>query len=83
MNRAVFDCIVRYFSEDDIAALAIQDPVAVVREFHSVCEIEQFRAAIERSTKTVDATRVRLVLWGQRLAKLTGKTLDIKAVRIA
>lgn len=82
MNRAVFDCIARYFADDDVAALAIQRAEPVVREFFSVCDIEQFRAAIERSTKTVDATRVRLLLWGERLAAVLGKTLDVQAMRI-
>lgn len=82
MNRAVFDCIARYFADADVAMLAANNPDAVVKEFRSVCNIEQFRAAIERSTKTVEATHVRLMLWGSQLASVVGKKIDQQTMRI-
>lgn len=82
MNRAIFDCIVRFFAEDDIAHLAAANDGAVVESFHEACDDEKFRASIERSTKTLDATYTRLNIWGGRLASIIGKDLDLATLRI-
>ncbi|KVX52755.1 DUF262 domain-containing protein [Burkholderia cenocepacia] len=82
MNRAIFDCIVRFFAEDDIAHLAAANDGAVVESFHEACDDEKFRASIERSTKTLDATYTRLNIWGGRLASIIGKNLDLATLRI-
>lgn len=82
MNRAIFDCIVRFFAEDDIASLSIKHRGAVIATFQNVCTDDKFRAAIERSTKTLDATFTRINMWGERLANLVGKKLDRVNLRL-
>jgi hypothetical protein len=75
--------MVRYFAEDDIASLAVKHDGGVVTRFHEACGEEKFRAAIERSTKTLDATYTRLSMWGSALAKEIGKGLDLATLRIS
>lgn len=82
MNRAIFDCIVRYFAEDEIAALAVKSDGAVIAKFQEVCGSDIFRSAIEKSTKTQEATRNRLTVWGNALSAVIGKKLDIQMIRI-
>lgn len=82
-NRAVFDCIVRFFAEMDVAALAVKNDGAVLGAFQGLCGDPKFRAYIEGSTKTLDATYTRLSMWGDGVAKIIGKGLDLGTLRIS
>ncbi|MDP1925637.1 MAG: DUF262 domain-containing protein [Thiobacillus sp.] len=82
MNRAIFDSIVRYFAEDEISALAIKNRDVVIANYQEVCGLPDFRNAIEKSTKTLEATSNRLTIWGAALAAIVGKQFDIKSFRI-
>jgi hypothetical protein len=82
MNRAIFDCIVRYFADDEIADLAVMNGPAVVAKFQQTCGDNAFRSAIEQSTKTREATGARLSIWGAALAEVIGKTFDSLTFRI-
>ncbi len=81
-NRAVFDCIVRFFAEAEVVNLAVVNAEAVRGTFHGLCGDAKFRAYIEGTTKTLEATRTRLAMWGDGLAKNIGKGLDIVTLRI-
>ncbi|MDP1995937.1 MAG: DUF262 domain-containing protein [Gallionella sp.] len=77
INRAVFDCMTRYFAEQQVADAAIANADAVVKAFQSLCDSsEPFRNAIERSTKDVKTTKTRLDEWGNMLAGSLGATFD-------
>ena len=82
-NRAVFDCIVRFFAETEVADLAVKNDGAVIGSFQGLCGDPKFRAYIEGSTKTLDATYTRLSMWGDGLAKIIGKKLDLVTLRIS
>lgn len=82
MNRAIFDCIVRYFAEEEIAALAVKNSSAVIAKYQEVCGLANFRSAIEKTTKTHEATANRLTIWGTALADAIDKKLDTNAIRI-
>jgi uncharacterized protein with ParB-like and HNH nuclease domain len=82
-NRAVFDCIARFFAEKDVADLAVKNTDAVLGTFHGLCGDPKFRAYIEGSTKTLEATYTRLSMWGDGLAKNIGKGLDLATLRIS
>lgn len=82
-NRAVFDCIARFFAEKDVANLSVENADAVLDTFHGLCGDPKFRAYIEGSTKTLDATYTRLSMWGEGLAKNIGKGLDLVTLRIS
>lgn len=77
INRAIFDCMTRYFAEEKIAAVSKARSTIVVDTFKTLCEgSESFRNAIERSTKDVETTKTRLKEWGVRLAGALDATFD-------
>ncbi len=82
-NRAVFDCVVRFFAETEVADLAVKNGAAVMSSFQVLCGEPKFRTYIEGTTKTLDATYGRLSLWGNSLAKDIGKGLDLATLRIS
>lgn len=83
INRAVFDVITRYFSDSQVADLARAEAPEVVEAFKALCsQNENFRNAIERTTKTPSATWTRHILWGERLAGVIGAKLDEKSMRL-
>ncbi|MGT0196919.1 DUF262 domain-containing protein [Burkholderia pyrrocinia] len=82
MNRAIFDCVIRYFAEGHTSAAAVTNKDNVVQKFQEVCGNEAFRNAIEKSTKTQEATRNRLTIWGQALSAVIGKQFNQDEMRI-
>ena len=82
MNRAVFDCVARYFAEEDVARLAVDRRDGVLEAFGEICADPEFKAAIEKTTKTIGATNARLVLWGTKLAAVIGRSFDMTTRRI-
>jgi hypothetical protein len=82
INRAVFDVISRFFSDPKVADLARRDVEGVQNAFKAVCDEVEFRAAVEKTTKSVNATRTRINMWGQRLARVLGLQYDEKTARI-
>lgn len=83
INRAVFDVITRFFSDAPIAQRAIAQAPQVEAAFKTLCaQEENFRNAIERTTKTPAATWTRHFLWGEALATVIGAKLDQQSVRL-
>lgn len=80
-NRAIYDIMFFYFSREDIADAALENAEKVAVEFQKLCSMDkEFLGAIERTTKSVEATYVRLSRWGQVLKKVTG--LEIALPRL-
>lgn len=82
INRAVFDCISRFFAQPDVAAEAILRQPEVVNAFKEVCQIQVFKDSIEKTPKTVTATINRIDLWGEKLATCLGRSYDKNEHRI-
>lgn len=82
MNRAVFDCVARFFADHPVRTAVSDKHHAVIDAFHDLCEVQPFRDAIERTTKTRDATFLRIGLWGRSLGALTGRQYDEADLRI-
>lgn len=82
INRAIFDVITRFFVDQKVAALAYQNTAAVLTAYQEVCNDAAFRASVEKTTKTVEATVTRTNIWGNRLANVIGLTYDAKLARI-
>lgn len=82
INRAVFDVITRFFAEFDIATLIIPKKNEIHDCFKITCLNEEFRDAIEKTTKTPKAVYLRHAIWGNALAKLIGKQLDDTSMRL-
>lgn len=82
INRAIFDCITRFFAEPDIAKAAIDQKAAVITQFQELCLTPEFKDAVEKTPKTVGATTSRIELWGERLAGVIGRKFDKATFRI-
>ncbi|MFY1908813.1 DUF262 domain-containing protein [Achromobacter xylosoxidans] len=76
INRAVFDCISRFFAQPDVAAAAIDNASLVADAFKEVCRVQVFKDSIEKTPKTVTATFQRVDLWGEKLANCLGRGYD-------
>lgn len=82
MNRAVFDCIVRFFSDQLVADAATVEKADVEAAFKSLCSDGAFKDAIEQTTKSRASTFVRIQMWGSVLAGVLGRTYDATELRI-
>ena len=77
-NRAVFDIMTYYFSDDDTSRIAVSKPNEVIKAFQNLCEThEQFNNSLSSTTKSVSATFTRLTTWGQTLEKILDRSLYI------
>lgn len=82
INRAIFDCIARFFAEPAVAQAAIAKSADVVLCFKAVCLEPGFKDAVEKTPKTTGATNSRIALWGERLANTIGLTFNKDTLRI-
>ncbi|MFQ1681382.1 DUF262 domain-containing protein [Pantoea dispersa] len=82
INRAIFDCITRFFSQENVSLEALDRKVEVEEAFKNLCFNQQFRDSVEKTPKTVAATRTRIDLWGNLLSQVLQKTYDEKSRRI-
>lgn len=82
INRAIFDCIARFFADPKVSAEAIRKSQDVVDAYKELCGNPTFKTAIERTTKSVDATITRIDMWGTKLAQTLGMTYDAQAKRV-
>ncbi|ALS59372.1 hypothetical protein [Pandoraea norimbergensis] len=76
MNRAVFDCITRFFADEDVARIAEQRKDDVVAAFKQQCTDPKFMESIERTTKSIASTQYRIQAWGSTLSVVVGKQFD-------
>lgn len=82
INRAIFDCIARFFADSTVATAIAGQEAAAVNTFKALCQDRDFKDSIEKTTKTVHATFHRIDAWGSVLATSVGKTYDKTEHRI-
>lgn len=82
INRAVFDCISRFFAQPEVSAEAITRRNEVVTAFQEVCGNQAFKDSIEKTPKTVVATFQRIDMWGAKLADCLSRGYDKGSHRI-
>jgi hypothetical protein len=67
-NRAVFDVMVYYFKDPATAAAARDASVAVKQAFQQLCsDDDAFLRSLQTTTKSVEATHLRIERWGHAL----------------
>lgn len=72
-NRAVFDIMLHWFSDEELRASLEGKEAEVVQSFKTLCEDDpDFLAAIERTTKTNEANDRRFNKWADALSKISG-----------
>ncbi|TAL33585.1 MAG: DUF262 domain-containing protein [Phenylobacterium sp.] len=68
LNRAVFDVMILFFVDANIAAAARQRKQAVEAAFRDLCaNSDEFRASVEGTTKSLQSIYGRLLLWSNAL----------------
>jgi hypothetical protein len=82
INRAVFDCVARFFGDPGVANACAGKETEIVAAFKKLCLDREFRDSVEKTTKSVHATFHRIDRWGQDLATCIGKTYDKQQHRI-
>ena len=82
INRAIFDVIIRFFAEPKIVAAAQGKSDAITTAFKEVCTDAPFRSAVEKTTKSIEATKTRTNKWGQKLAAILRMTYAENQARI-
>lgn len=79
-NRAVFDIMVYYFTDDEVRRRAIERKQQVEFEFRDLCRNPAFVRALETTTKSIAATQTRLSLWGEALARVLEYAVPIPTI---
>lgn len=82
INRAVFDCITRFFSDPTVSDRALQQKAQVFHAFQEICTNREFRDAVEKTPKTVGATTYRIDAWGQQLSRTLNLNYDQQHQRL-
>jgi uncharacterized protein with ParB-like and HNH nuclease domain len=82
VNRAVFDCMARFFCDKSIVDNCNAKEALVRDAFKEICLDDRFKAAIEQTTKSIEATRTRIDLWGSKLAQTIQLHYDADERRI-
>lgn len=76
INRAVFDTVARFFADANVRSALPGKEAAVVDAYKELCTQQDFRDAIEKTTKSVQSTFHRVDRWGQSLAACLGMSYD-------
>jgi hypothetical protein len=82
MNRAIFDCVIRFNSDQSIAGELLQNSAHIVQAFEAVSVDPQFKESVERTTKSIGSTKYRIDTWGTVLAGLLNKTYHQESASI-
>ena len=80
-NRAVYDIMVYYFSEQRIREAALRYSEAVVNAFKEICLDDlNFTRSIETTTKSITNTVYRYRAWGATLAAALDISIEIPQI---
>lgn len=77
-NRAVIDIMLYYFSDDRVAAKALENKDATVTMFQELCKNDPpFLAAFEATTKSIVSVVYRFRRWGEALSNITNIPIEL------
>lgn len=82
INRAIFDCIVRFFATRAVVDASTGKELEILEAFKITCQNRDFRDAIEKTTKSVHATFQRIDRWGEALCESIGLSYDKEAHKV-
>jgi hypothetical protein len=78
LNRAAFDIMTYYFSEESIRKAALAESRQVRESFKDHCTHDhRFRRSLETTTKSLEANSIRLSVWGHALTSILGTKVRI------
>ena len=77
-NRAIFDVIVFYFSDEEIRLAASRSAQQVRTAFNQLWETTpEFVRSVETTTKSIAATFDRYSIWGRTLQEAIGQNINL------
>ena len=77
INRAVFDVMAYYFSNQRIGKSALLRADRIKAKFQQLCEDDAaFLSSIETTTKSIEANQVRFGTWAKALQKILGGRIE-------
>lgn len=77
-NRAIFDIMVYYFSNQDLLIEAKTKTNQILESFKNLCETDiEFLTSFEHTTKSMDNTFKRLTTWGIALAEILDTRVNV------
>lgn len=77
-NRAIFDVVMHYFADPIVRDSAVANKQAVEDQFKTLCVQDQmFLGAIEKTTKSLDATHIRFSKWASALNESLGTKIPV------
>ncbi len=79
-NRAVFDILIYYFTDDAVRTSALSKKAKVKNAYEALSSNSAFIKSVETTTKSVDATRTRFLTWGQALGKALGAKVQLPSI---
>jgi hypothetical protein len=77
LNRAVFDVVSNSLTDPKVRAAALKAKSRVLQAFKDLCSNEEFRLAIESTTKSKVAVRNRFSKWFKALGDVIGKKIPL------
>ncbi len=81
-NRAIYDIMVFYFSDQNINQAARGHSNEIVDSFKRLCADDyNFLSAIETTTKSIENTFVRLKIWGETLADILNMKISVPEIK--
>jgi len=75
-NRAVLDIMLHYFSYPEIRQALEGKKAELKDKFIELCNNDEFRVALESTTKSIDSNRIRFNLWGDVIEELSGMDVE-------
>jgi hypothetical protein len=77
MNRAIFDVVANSLADPVVRIAAIKKKHLVQQAFKDLCLDEEFRSAIESTTKSKQAVIVRFSKWYKSLSHVLVKKIPL------
>ncbi|ARV18193.1 hypothetical protein AEP_01241 [Curvibacter sp. AEP1-3] len=71
-NRAVFDIMSISFSYPEVRLAAKNRESQIVEEFKRLCKSDLFLRSLETTTKSTEATHIRITEWGNAIERILG-----------
>ena len=77
LNRAIFDVVAHSLANPKLRKLAIASKDQILRSFKALCLDEEFRAAIESTTKSKQAVTNRFATWYKAINQATKEKVPV------
>lgn len=78
LSRAVFDVVASSLVVPKIRVAALKDKEKVVKAFKAVCADEEFRSAVESTTKSKTAVKTRFSKWFNALGEALNRRITVR-----